>query len=481
MDKKPDMNRRNFLKVSGITTATVALGTTGILSLNANSNKAFAGSAPSKGSFGGYGPLVKDPGGVMNLPQGFQYRIVSEEGKNLSDGRPIPGMFDGMAAFPGKNNTTVLVRNHELDGNTDNPVVGKNPYDKENTGGTTSLIVGNDRTVHKEYVTSSGTIRNCAGGATPWGTWITCEETLETGHGYVFEVDPHDPESNLSRTPIREMGSFSHEAVDVDPATGIVYLTEDDSPESYFYRFVPKDRSQKIGSLHKGGTLQAAAFEEMSSNHMSEYYSSQKLGVVWKDVDPEKPTLDAHNKGCIRFSRLEGCHFVSGVFWFSDTDAGEKELGRVYRYIPATNTLEIFYESTTDNDLEAPDNVTITPWGDLWIVEDGSASDRIIGLTPEGETYLFAENVLNNSEMAGPTFSPDGKTLFVNIQSPGLTLAIWGPFSRRNAARGRMMGHAAPPENYGPWISDNLASFAEVQGISTLEAAALNRHGMPIV
>ncbi|GGB52755.1 hypothetical protein GCM10011409_32930 [Lentibacillus populi] len=480
MSNHLNMDRRHFLKVGGVTAATLALGTTGLLALGENGNKALAATR-SRGSFGGYGPLVKDSGGILNLPKGFQYRIISEEGGRLSDGRPIPALFDGMAAFKGKHNSTILVRNHELTSQTNNPVIGRNPYDKKNTGGTTALIVGPDLKLHEEYVTSSGTIRNCAGGGTPWGTWLTCEETRNTGHGYVFEVDPLDPENDLSKTPIREMGAFSHEAVDVDPATGIVYMTEDDGPESYFYRYIPNDPSGKIGSLQKGGKLQAAAVEEMSSNEMSNFYSNKKFGIVWKDLDPEKPTLDARNKGCIQFSRLEGCHFVDGVFWFSDTDAGDKNLGRIYRYIPATNTLEIFYESTETNDLEAPDNITITPWGDLWIVEDGGGSDRIIGLTPEGTTYIFAENILNDSELAGPTFSPDGKTLFVNIQTPGITLAIQGPFSHRNAARSRLMGHAAPPESYAPKVSDKLTAFAEAQGMSRLEAAAFHRHGMPIL
>ncbi|WP_087974128.1 alkaline phosphatase PhoX [Oceanobacillus rekensis] len=481
MSEKSKMDRRKFLKVGGMGTASIALGATGILSLTGG-NRALAAStqASAKGVFGGYGPLVNDIGGVFKLPKGFQYRIISEEGGKLSDGRPIPSMFDGMAAFNGRNNSTILVRNHELTSSTNNPVIGKNPYDKENTGGTTAIVVGANRKVQDEYVTSAGTIRNCAGGATPWGTWLTCEETLNEGHGYVFEVDPLDPESNLSKTPIRDMGAFSHEAVDVDPATGIVYLTEDAGP-SYFYRYIPVDRSQKIGSLQKGGKLQAAAFEELSSDEASSFYSGQKFGIVWKDVNPEKPTFEARQQGCIQFSRLEGCHFVGGVFWFSDTSGGSENLGTVYRYIPATNTLELFYESTKSNDLESPDNITITPWGDLWIAEDGNGTDRIIGITPEGDSYVFAENMLNNSELAGPTFSPDGKTFFVNIQSPGLTLAIWGPFARRNSGNQRRMGHAAPPKNYEPKISDNLASFAEIQGMSNLEAAAYQRHGIPII
>jgi secreted PhoX family phosphatase len=276
------------------------------------------------------------------------------------------------------------------------------------------------------------------------------------------------------------MGAFSHEATAVDPSTGTVYLTEDASP-SFLYRFIPNDRSQKPGALHNGGKLQAAAIEEIPKALASSFSTGQSFGIVWKDVNPEKPSLEAKEKGCIQFSRLEGAYFAGGVFWFDDTSAGQKRLGRVYRYFPATNTLELFYESSEGNDLEAPDNICITPWGDLWIAEDGGGTDRIIGVTPEGQTYVFAENTLNGSELAGPVFSPDGHTLFVNIQSPGMTFAIWGPFARRNSGRQRLIGHAAPPTHFAPAVSDKLNAFAESQGMSLLEAAALSRHGMPIL
>ena len=387
-----------------------------------------------------------------------------------------------MAAFPGPHRSTILVRNHELSGNTPYPVVGKNPYDRHRTGGTTALVVGPNRKLIDEYVTSSGTIRNCAGGGTPWGTWLTCEETREKGHGCVFEVDPNDPENHLSKTPIREMGAFSHEACDVDSATGIAYLTEDDSP-SFLYRYIPNDRSQKPGALQKGGKLQAAAIEERPNSDAESFHPRQTFDIVWKKINPEKASDDAKNKGCIQFSRLERCHFAAGVFWFNDTSAGYSngKQGRIYRYIPATNQLELFYEADDASEMESPDNICITPWGDVWFVEDGSGSDRIKGITPEGDVYQFGENRLNNSELAGPTFSPDGNTFFVNIQTPGITIAIWGPFARRNASRQRRMAHAAPPVNMAPQISDKLAEFALRQGITELEAAAFHRLGVPIV
>ena len=276
------------------------------------------------------------------------------------------------------------------------------------------------------------------------------------------------------------MGYFSHEAGHVDPSTGIWYLTEDASP-SFLYRFTPNDRSQTLGSLQKGGKLEAAAIDELPSTKASTFYTGKKYGIVWKEINPERAQQDAKDKGCIQFSRLEGAFFTAGVFWFDDTSAGDGSLGRVYRYFPSTNTLELFYESTDKNDLEMPDNIAMAPWGDLWIAEDGGGNDRIIGMTPEGNVYTFAENKLNDSEFAGPTFSPDGKTFFVNVQTPGITFAIWGPFARRNSARQQAMGYAAPPANLGPVVSDKLAAFAEEQGMSLLEVAALERHGMPIL
>ncbi|CAA9407432.1 MAG: hypothetical protein AVDCRST_MAG22-1638 [uncultured Rubrobacteraceae bacterium] len=487
------ISRRAFIGMGGMGAAALALGA--------------AGSRGAGAAEAGYGPLYPDPGGVVDLPRGFQYRIISAEGTKLSNGAPVPSDFDGMAAFPGtKRGTTMLVRNHELSINEgapgDNePVQGSNPYDPNQIGGTSAVVVDNDsRKVLRDFVTSSGQTTNCAGGATPWGTWLTCEETKEAGHGYVFEVNPRNPRSDLSKTPIREMGRFSHEAVDIDPETGIAYLTEDDpsgvsnsgdpaaeTGASFLYRFIPKNRARRPGALLGGGRLQVMAIDETTRTNADLYRRGQRFEVVWADItNPDAAHEQALlTPNAIKFNRLEGAFFRGGAFWFDDTNGGENRLGQIFRYFPATNTLELFYEGNDPNKMESPDNITITPFGDLWFAEDEAVSDgnslnRVMGVTPGGQVYKFARNVLTDSEFAGPTFSPDGRTFFVNIQNPGITLAIWGPFRYRNTSRQARMSAAAPPEEFAPRVSGELAEAAGRYGMGTLEAAAFDRLGVPL-
>jgi secreted PhoX family phosphatase len=477
----------------------------------------------------GYGELVPDPGKLLDLPSGFQYRVISEQGTRLSNGAPVPGDFDGMAAFPGpRSNTAVLVRNHELrpsdlsptgdDAPVYDPVFGGNPYDPAAPGGTTGVVVNlQSRTEVRDFVTSSGTLNNCAGGATPWGTWLTCEEDRTTGHGYVFEVDPNDPQNDVSRTPIRQMGFFSHEAVDIDPSTGIAYLTEDDfrgaivdanaevvadyattetdpstgqpgtgTRVSFLYRYVPVDRSPIPFALRQGGgTLEVLTIDQRPNYNVDLARPGNSFRVVWKQVDPEEPHESAEDLGAARFNRLEGAFFAGGAFWFDDTVGGEERLGQIFRYLPATNRLELFYEGTEPGKMQSPDNIVVTPWGDLWFAEDeavnGDTINRVMGVTPDGQVYPFARNRLNESELAGPTFSPDGNTFFVNFQNPGITFAVWGPFGGRSTLGQQQMAVAAPPEFMAPRVSGELAEAAGRHGMSTLEAAAFDRLGVSLV
>ena len=488
------LSRRDFLGVSGTAAATLAL---------LGPRSAFAGA-----NDGPYGDLVPDPGGLLDLPPGFQYRVLSQEGsptmKNKSvSGIPVPGNHDGMAAFAGPGNTTVLVRNHELGTGGSKPkVIGANPYTTTPAGGTSAVVVGPNRKELDSYVASAGSWTNCAGGATPWGTWVTCEETRSDGHGYCFEVMPDDPENTLSKTPITAMGFFSHESIDVDPRTGIVYLTEDDfrgsipanpndetdaSRTSFLFRYLPSDRRQRPGALLAGGTLQALRIDEAHRN-ADLFNPGQKFVVNWVTVNPAEPHADALAQGAVRFTRLEGSHFAGGAYWFDDTQGGEARRGQIYRLIPGpegvagADTLELFFESTDVNVLDLPDNIIVTPWGDVWCAEDGGGENRIVGITPEGGTYVFARNAHPDmNEFAGPTFAPDGQTFFVNVQDPGTTFAIWGPFARQNRARQRQMAHADPPATYGPVISGELAEAADRYGLTKLEAAAYERLGIPLI
>ena len=498
------ISRRTFLGLGGMSAAALALGARGVLSQT-------SGSA-------GYGELVPDASGLIDLPPGFQYRIISLEGSPLSSGGVVPGDHDGMAAFPGpSSNTTVLVRNHEQRVGDPNPLVGTNPYDPAAPGGTTGILVNlEDRTEIRDFVTSSGTLNNCAGGATPWGTWLTCEEDRTTNHGYVFEVNPNDPENGLSKKPIRQMGFFSHEAVDIDPQTGIAYLTEDDFrgfipddpneevafvPEnvdaaregdygetraSFLYRYVPNVKARKPGDLQKGGKLQVMTLMDRPNYNVDLAFPSDRFQVVWQDVNPEEPHEDAENLGAARFNRLEGAYFAGGAFWFDDTAGGEQRLGQIFRYLPATNKLELFYEGTEKGKMESPDNIVVTPWGDLWFAEDDAVDDgdiinRVMGITPDGQVYPFANNRRDDSEFAGPTFSPDGNTFFVNFQGePGITFAIWGPFQQQSAARQRQMATAAPPAHLAPRISGELAEADARHGLGSLEAAAFASLGVPL-
>ena len=498
--------RRAFLGAASGTTAALLIG---------GGNGAFArsGGTASTAQNAPFGNLVPDPGGVLDLPPGFQYRVVSPEGGKLTGGAPVPGDFDAMAAFAGPGGTTILVRNHEIRlsdrtrtpaPSEPNPVQGTNPYRPNGTlietGGTTGIIIGPDRREIRDFVTSSGTRNNCAGGATPWGTWLTCEEDRTQGHGYVFEVDPNDPESDLSRTPITGMGFFSHEAAAIDPQTGIVYLTEDDfrgtidaddptndTRSSFLYRYVPFDLTPRSGALQKGGVLQALKIDERPGVDADFFDDGNRFVCRWIDVDPAEPHDAALAAGCVRFNRLEGAWFAGGALWFDDTAGGEKRLGQMYRYFPATNTLELFYEGTDANQMESPDNIVVTPWGDLWFAEDGDGGNRVMGITPDGAVYPFANNRIlidgsgDLSEVCGPCFSPDGQTFFLNIQTPGVTFIIWGPFPRPNAARVRQMAVAAPPTHLAPQFGGELVEAAAKYGLSPLEAAAYLRHGVPLL
>lgn len=465
------MKRRKFISQTGRYSL-------GFLGLHAflTSCKSDAGTSSSVNMLHeGYGELLDDPQGVLKLPEGFSYRIISTKGDQMSDGFLVPGSADGMATFAGPEGKVIIIRNHEVSpGDLKGGAFGEDLsllsrleptaiYDYGRgtlpcLGGTTTLVY-NQATgqVETEYLSLSGTIRNCAGGPTPWGSWVTCEEDtsragdeLERDHGYVFEVPASATPFLAEPVPIKAMGRFNHEAVCVDPRTGIVYLTEDRG-DSLMYRFIPNTRAK----LLEGGKLQILAFkgkpgfdtrnwENLETEPMK---IRESYEVEWLDIDNiEAPEDDlryrGYDKGAARFARGEGIWFGDNEFYFACTNGGRLSHGQIFRYVPsqfegtsregeAPATLEIFIEPNDSALVESCDNVTIAAHGDIIICED-KKDPKIVGVTPEGEIYHIAENVGYASEFAGATFSPDGNTLFVNIQGPGLTLAIEGPWKGRS-------------------------------------------------
>ncbi len=456
------LNRRTFLKRSLAAGGRSLAGLTALQAFAACSTNEEPRPVAPEGT-GGYGPLSQ-VGDELALPKGFTYRVIGAEGSTMSDGTITPGRHDGMCAFPLANGNIRLVRNHEVDNNPRRDAAigdASVAYDPGAAAGTVSLDVHPDtREVIRDFVSLNGTWRNCAGGPTPWGSWLTCEEGFfgtESGfgahHGYVFEV-PSGREKCERTEPLRAMGRFVHEAVAVDPRSGIVYQTEDLFLAG-FYRFIPNDpyRENHRGDLQAGGKLQMLAVNE---RRKYDARTHQQVGRVmpcsWVDIpdpDPQGGPDDAsnvfnqgHERGGARFSRLEGCLYVDGSIYFDATDGGDAEFGQIWRYTPTgpdEGTLTLFFESPGQRVLNRPDNLCLSPQGAIVICEDGHSRRQYIrGITPDGRVFDIAQNLANRAELAGATFSPDGRTLFFNIQGDpkqgqkGLTFAMWGPW--RNGA-----------------------------------------------
>ena len=428
----------------------------------------------------GYGRINNSRGEILSLPDKFSAKVISSTGNVMSDGLLSPGSHDGMGIFDLKDDRMVLVRNHELTpGSFDEGPFGKrneliNKISRENiydpakdsdrlcVGGTTTLVYNeNTQKVELEYLSLVGTVRNCSGGRTPWNSWLTCEETsfkagdekglLEKNHGYNFEVPATETVGLTQPVPIKAMGRFVHESAAVQPGTNIVYQTEDQG-NGLLYRYLPDTTDGEYGSLHKGGRLQCLSLTEWKSADTRNYpdgkspqFPEKKLfAVTWIDLDDiDSPDDDLRHRGFAKgaaiFSSGEGMIYGNNEVFFTASSGGRTGNGQIFRYIPSKyegqprekeepGQLELFVESKNIDMFRFCDNITVAPWGDIIICED-KADARIIGITPKGEAYTLAQNIgYRESEFAGPVFSPSGKTLFVNIQTPGLTLAITGPW-----------------------------------------------------
>jgi len=416
-----------------------------------------------------FGPLRPDPQAVLDLPEGFAYRVFSRTGETMDDGLLVPCAHDGMGAFLGDGGLTVLVRNHEWK----TRYQGQGPfgpdYEKLDLipadrvydlgdgapceGGTTNLVFDTrSGRLIRHFLSLAGTAVNCGGGPTPWGTWITCEEmysprmgSMTRDHGFAFEVPARATPGLQVPAPLEAMGRFARESVAVDPRTGIVYQTEDE-PDGLITRFLPDEP----GTLIRGGRLQALCVTGTGGYDTRNWPNSPVTEpgvphpVGWVDLDDVR-ALDTPLRtrglagGAAVFARGEGMWFGNGSVYFACTSGGRNGHGQIWRYTPGEHEgtpaenngpgrLELFVEPNDVSLLDFCDSLTVAPWGDLVVCEDGSGDQFLLGITPEGGIYRIARNAMNESEFAGATFSPDGTTLFVNIQNPGLTLALTGPW-----------------------------------------------------
>lgn len=531
-------SRRGFLKGSASMTALTFAGTMQALQMR----NAQAQTAPATGSTG----LVDSPYGavapsldlatglpLLQLPEGFAYRSFGWTGDPMADGQPCPSNHDGMAVVLAKSRSrkfgfkhddnddddqrrgkdrddddedddhrhhgpvdVVLIRNHER-GLSTTPIRTAAMYDTASivsgstqgfpAGGTTNLRFRGRQWVGME-ASLGGTLVNCAGGPTPWGTWLTCEETgtnLEPlggrKHGYVFEVRPDAKQT--TGVPIVGMGRFSHEAVAIDPRTNIAYLTEDSRNKSGFYRFIPNNTRGKPGAYEQGGRLQMARVVGRANVDLNVASTGDTHKIEWVDIaDPDAnpvsiplpgftsatsvagPFAQGWAQGGLRMARGEGIWYRDGKLFIVDTatgvnsaGAGGNGEGAVWEYDLKRGTLKAIFVSLNAVAANNPDNITVSPRGGVLLCEDGGGVDdqglgrveRLVGLTKQGESFVFARNNIvldaaqialagklvspgdyRGTEFAGACFEPTGKVMFVNVQSPGITFAIWGPWRR---------------------------------------------------
>ncbi|MET9062090.1 alkaline phosphatase PhoX [Streptomyces antibioticus] len=436
------------------------------------------GGAAAAGHGGvGYGPLLPDPRGILALPAGFGYRIITHSGRTrLETGEFTPSNHDGTATFEGPRGTTLLVNNHELKGPRANwahpvPLTEGLVYDPAAAGGCTVVEVRPDGRV-AEWVGIAGTSTNCAGGRTPWGTWLTCEENSDRAgvngmtrdHGYVFEVDPADRRANRNPKPLKFFGRYDHEAVVIDPQRGHAYLTEDAaSPNGLLFRWTPpKGFRHGHGTFRTladdAGLLQAPRCFDSGGRFVDDLSRATRTGTVygvdWIDV-PDRDARTTPVRAQFAAGEITRAHKLEGMWWgdggayvvssYARDESPGRHDGQVWFYDPRRRTLTLKVllgvnpDPSADGAYDGPDNITVSPYGGLVIAEDGEGVQHLFGATDSGRTYPIARNDLNIgtaeepefSEFTGVTFSQDGRTLYANIQEPGIMVAITGPWKRQ--------------------------------------------------
>ncbi len=422
--------------------------------------------------------LKRDPSGLLDLPQGFSLRVIERVGDAMDDGYRVPGRPDAMACFVAKSGELVLMRNHEnmrgqlmYGPQNEGQALPPEAYDPECYGGVSRIVFDPKTKARKRSnLVLTGTINNCAGGISPWG-WMTCEEwEADADHGFTFLCDPN-AEKVQPPKPIKAYGRYRHEAACVDPKTHIAYLTEDQT-DGAFYRFVPTDPREPFE-----GKLQALAIDGLPRFDTGESMPSGPLDVRWVDIDDPVPARDmvrheAHDKGAAFVRRGEGLWLTDDSAYFCATSGGHAQLGQVFRLDVSTtpNTLTLIAESNHVDTLDMPDNITVSPSGHIYIAENGSGDNYLRRITPDGRVVDFARNAYSIAELTGVCFSPDGDTMFVNLQDDHVTLAITGPFDK-DAARDHELGTST--RGAAPTGGRGGLGYAVGGGLAALALAAI--------
>jgi uncharacterized protein len=385
------ISRRQFLG-TGLGAGAIAVG--------AGWNRVAAAAHATTGP-GPYGPLSPTPdANGLHLPAGFTSRVVAVSETPVLGTTYIWHIFpDGGATFPTADGGWVYVSNSEVPA----PL-----------GGVGAIRFAADGRIVNAYRILDGTGSNCAGGPTPWGTWLSCEESDD---GHVWECNPMQPGQGIERPA---MGTFAHEAAGVDPNGKAVYLTEDEG-DSRLYRFLPN------------------AYPDLSAGRLQAAIVADNGRVRWKDVPATAPDRSAETTA---FQRGEGMYYDRGLVTFATTSDN-----RVWGLDTKRQRLEVLYDGNAvpDAPLTDVDNITVHPRsGDLFVAEDPGNLELCVIAAPDNwrrrEVAPFARVAgPADSEVAGPAFNPAGDRLYFSSQrgtlgnqlGPGITVEVTGPFRSR--------------------------------------------------